>query len=135
MSTEPDDQEIAAENPHAVLRTGQLMAALADEAVRSLRNAIRLIEETRSDAEAADRTIATQAERIAVLEQSSPDDLRAAGWTVAVHNDYRQGDLPHTFWLLTKDGRAVKGEGLSDQMALDDIRTALSAQPQPKQEG
>lgn len=29
------------------------------------------------------------------------DDLRAAGWSVAVHNDYQQGGERRTFWLLT----------------------------------
>ena len=47
-------------------------------------------------------------------------DLRRAGWSVAVHNDYRQDDAPMTFWLLTHpDGRWVKGEGLSDAYALE----------------
>src|SRR5713226_6913269 len=29
----------------------------------------------------------------------SPDDLRAEGWAVAAHNDYRVDGVPHTFWL------------------------------------
>ena len=61
---------------------------------------------------------------------SSADDLRALGWTVAVHNDYRLNGVAHTFWLLTKDGRCIKGEGLSDADALKEIRTMLSAAPQ-----
>ena len=44
--------------------------------------------------------------------------LRSDGWSVAVHNDYRQDGEPHTFWLLTRDGRAVKGEGRTDEEAL-----------------
>jgi hypothetical protein len=58
--------------------------------------------------------------------RSTPEDLRAAGLTVAVHNDYRQNDEPHTFWLMTYlDGQktiALKGEGMSDEAALDLIR-------------
>ena len=62
-----------------------------------------------------------------------PDDLRNRGWAVAVHNDYFQPIRPgspkvqHTYWLLTHaaTGRFVKGEGLSDQEALDEIRTKL----------
>ena len=65
---------------------------------------------------------------------SSADDLRALGWTVAVHNDYRLNGVAHTFWLLTKDGRCIKGEGLSDADALKEIRTMLSAAPQAQPE-
>lgn len=57
---------------------------------------------------------------------SSPDDLRALGWTVAVHNDYRLGGDAHTFWLLThSDGHWLKGEGRTDAEALDQIRSAI----------
>lgn len=46
--------------------------------------------------------------------------LRAAGWTVAVHNDYRLGGDAHTFWLLTHvNGRWVKGEGRTDAEAIE----------------
>ena len=45
--------------------------------------------------------------------------LRSAGWTVAVHNDYRIGSRLFTFWLFTHpDGRYFKGEGASDIEAL-----------------
>lgn len=61
-------------------------------------------------------------------DTASPDDLRAEGWTVAVHNDYRLNGVPHTFWLLTHpDGRYVKGEGRTDAEALTAIRLALSS--------
>lgn len=52
--------------------------------------------------------------------------LRADGWSVAVHNDYRLNGEAHTFWLFTKDGRAVKGEGRTDAEALDAVRAALA---------
>lgn len=46
------------------------------------------------------------------------DRLRATGWMVAVHNDYRLGGEFHTFWLFTHpDGRYVKGEGKTDDQA------------------
>lgn len=65
------------------------------------------------------------------LGSSSADDLRAAGFTVAVHNDYRQGGERFTFWLLTIDVMgttiALKGEGRTDAEALDQIRRAFSA--------
>lgn len=58
-----------------------------------------------------------------------PDDLRAAGWSVAVHNDYRINGESHTFWLFTHpDGRYAKGEGRTDAEALDQVRTALSSE-------
>jgi len=60
-----------------------------------------------------------------VGDPSRPDDLRAAGWSVAVHNDYRLNGRFHTFWLFTKDGRAVKGEGQSDREALDIVRAGV----------
>lgn len=46
---------------------------------------------------------------------------RAAGWAVAVHNDYSLQGQPRTFWLFTHpNGRWVKGEGLSDAIALQE---------------
>lgn len=59
----------------------------------------------------------------------SPDDLRELGWSVAVHNDYRNHGNPYTFWLMTKDGRALKGEGATDAEALNEIRKQI-AQPE-----
>jgi hypothetical protein len=47
--------------------------------------------------------------------------LRAKGWTVAVHNDYRLDGVAHTFWLFTKNGAALKGEGLTDHDALAEV--------------
>lgn len=56
---------------------------------------------------------------------SRPDDIRSLGWTVAVHNDYRLSGISHTFWLFTKDGEALKGEGRTDAEALDQIREQI----------
>ena len=58
-------------------------------------------------------------------QSSNPDDIRAAGWMVAVHNDYRQNGERYTFWLFTKGDRAVKGEGRTDAEALNEIRRKL----------
>lgn len=44
--------------------------------------------------------------------------MRAAGWTVGVHNDYRLNGKAHTFWLWTKGRQCLQGEGLSDTEAL-----------------
>lgn len=60
---------------------------------------------------------------------SSPDDIRDDGWFVAVHNDYTLRNEKHTFWLFTKPIHgvtiAVKGEGSSDQEALDLVRIEI----------
>jgi hypothetical protein len=47
--------------------------------------------------------------------------LRARGWVVAVHNDYRLDGELHTFWLFTKGDRCAKGEGTSDEAALEAV--------------
>lgn len=44
--------------------------------------------------------------------------LRADGWMVAAHNDYRLNGELFTFWLLTKGDRFIKGEGRTDEEAL-----------------
>lgn len=46
-------------------------------------------------------------------------EIRGAGWSVAVHNDYRQGGRAYTFWLFThSSGRWLKGEGATDVEAI-----------------
>jgi hypothetical protein len=63
---------------------------------------------------------------VANVRRGLVDDLRARGWSVAVHNDYRQGGEARTFWLLTHpDGRWAKGEGRTDAEALEKIRAYL----------
>lgn len=63
--------------------------------------------------------------------EALPDDIRAQGWAVAVHNDYRQHGEPHTFWLFTKGERAIKGEGRSDAEALNQVRASLASGAKP----
>lgn len=65
------------------------------------------------------------------MSAASPDDIRAKGWMVAVHNDYRLAGRLMTFWLFTKDGRCVKGEGNTDAEALDEVRGQLDQKPVP----
>lgn len=65
-------------------------------------------------------------ERLLRVDLSRPDDLRAAGWMVAVHNDYHLDGEFHTFWLFTKGGRCVKGEGRTDLEALTLVRAGVS---------
>lgn len=51
-------------------------------------------------------------------------ELRAAGWKVAVHNDYTLNGESYTFWLFTRAGRCVKGEGRTDSEAIAIARAA-----------
>jgi hypothetical protein len=51
--------------------------------------------------------------------------LRADGWMVATHNDYRANGVLHTFYLLSKDGRCAKGEGKTDLAALQELIASL----------
>jgi hypothetical protein len=62
---------------------------------------------------------------LGAAKEGKADDIRALGWTVAVHNDYRQNGEAHTFWLFTKNGRAIKGEGRTDAEALNQVRALL----------
>lgn len=53
--------------------------------------------------------------------------LRDKGWMVAVHNDYRQNGVFHTFWLFTHpDGRWIKGEGPTDEAAVNQAASATA---------
>jgi FAD/FMN-containing dehydrogenase len=65
--------------------------------------------------------------------QQERERLREAGWMVAVHNDYRLNGEPHTFWLFTHpSGRWIKGEGRTDEIALNEcVREALAAAAPP----
>lgn len=60
-------------------------------------------------------------------------ELRAEGWTVAVHNDYRIAGERMTFWLLTHArGVWLKGEGATDEEALASLTGGTGpAQPAP----
>lgn len=80
----------------------------------------RLAEAT-NDAEVLSHRVGELEEQLsrgASLATTTLDSLRSRGWAVAVHNDYRLNGKPHTFWLLTKGGRCVKGEGETDEEAL-----------------
>lgn len=56
---------------------------------------------------------------------SSPNDLRKLGWSVAVHNDYKLNGENYTFWLMTKGNNCLKGEGKTDEEALNQIREQI----------
>lgn len=60
------------------------------------------------------------------IDPARPDDIRAQGWSVAVHNDYRLGGQSHTFWLFTRGNQCVKGEGTSDAQALAVVRAEIA---------
>jgi hypothetical protein len=52
--------------------------------------------------------------------------LRRNGWSVAIHNDYRQNGESFTFWLLVdSEGWTVKGEGNTDAEAFAEIVSKL----------
>lgn len=53
---------------------------------------------------------------------SVPDDLRARGWATTIHNDFKLDGVFGTYWVMTRDGRTVVGEGATDAIALDQIR-------------
>jgi hypothetical protein len=73
------------------------------------------------------RHYAAEDARVQELRAASPDDIRALGWTVACHNDYRQLGEIFTFWLFTRGSSCVKGEGKTDADALSSVRKALGA--------
>ena len=57
--------------------------------------------------------------------QTRLSELRGAGWSVAVHNDYMLGGARYTFWLWTHPcGRFIKGEGTTDAEAIGICREA-----------
>ena len=68
--------------------------------------------------------LATEVER---LRQATPDDLRAAGWCLAVHSDHQLGDEAHTSWVFIKGDRCLTGKGRTDTEALEQAREALPA--------
>jgi hypothetical protein len=123
--------------PKEIVRSMILLYALALELLEKLEGADRecanlhavLVEEMKEPVLTAVSGFANMVRERDDARRSLPDDLRKNGWTVAVHNDYRQDGAPHTFWLLTKDGRAVKGEGRTDGEALDQIRTNIANFP------
>lgn len=102
---------------------------VVDEVVASLRNAALMYEDG-SCARSNLTTAALLVEHIAAKQRASVDgalnELRANGWDVAVHNDYRLGGENHTFWLFTKNGRAVKGEGRTDAEALAQVKDEIA---------
>lgn len=104
----------------ADVRDEEAVAEPTDEAKRDrtalLRAAADLIEQSGRAACASDA--------LRLASAVTADDMRALGWAVAVHNDYRLHGEPHTFWLFTRDGCAIKGEGRTDAEALRDARAA-----------
>lgn len=69
-----------------------------------------------------------------VDEEALLTKIRSAGWSVAIHNDYRQNGNQHTFWLFTNvNGRWVKGEGRTDREALECVARELAAKESSEQ--
>jgi hypothetical protein len=120
-----DDDELytAAGLPHVDRRVGDKFAMLA--------NCAKFIE-NRCEAGGPWKSYAemeAQVQRLRVeieqLNEASPFDIRACGWALAVHNDYRLNGEPHTFWLFTQAGVCVKGEGCTDAEALNQVREQI----------
>lgn len=63
--------------------------------------------------------------KVKAIDFSRPDDIRARGWVVAVHNDYKVNGEPYTFWLFTKGNLCAKGEGKTDLAALNEVRKVI----------
>ncbi len=61
------------------------------------------------------------------LEASNrPNDIRAKGWMVAGHHDYRRDGEFWTSWLFVKVGHAIRGEGRTDAEALGRVRAQIA---------
>ena len=55
-------------------------------------------------------------------DQTPHEILLDRGWLVAVHNHYHLEKKRHSFWLFTHpDGVWIKGEGLNDEDALNEL--------------
>lgn len=55
-------------------------------------------------------------------------NIRSRGWVVAVHNDYRQNGVHHTFWLFTHGSSCVKSEARTDEEALANCLAQITEQ-------
>lgn len=86
--------------------------------------------ETLTDAVANCRTLIRSMEQRSMEDTperkvSLTQEIRAKGWAVGVHNDYRLHGVPCTFWLFTKGNLCVKGEGPTDEEALNKVREEI----------
>jgi hypothetical protein len=58
-------------------------------------------------------------------DASNPDDIRADGWLVVCHNDYRQDGVLMTFWSFAKGRQYCCADGVTDADALSKIRNKI----------
>lgn len=105
-----------------------LISKATDYATRTLQE--EALDEALSIIDKALSEKQTALSRESAYREASPDDIRAEGWTVAVHNDYKLNGVQHTFWLFTKGDKALKGEGMTDAEALNHVRAALDLKPE-----
>lgn len=100
------------------------------DAIFQIQNLVQYLSEAVGLGKEFDNTYQWSPPSIIALLQSAlrslPYDIRQKGWSCAVHNDYQKNATSYTFWLFTKDGRAVKGEGPTDADALEQIRREIS---------
>jgi hypothetical protein len=64
---------------------------------------------------------------IGVVAPHLVDEIRAAGWTVAAHADFAVLRATRTFWIFTKGGHVVRGEGTTDREALERVAREIMA--------
>lgn len=60
------------------------------------------------------------------MMEALPDDIRAQGWAVVCHNDYRLKGQSYTFWSFSRGREYIKGEGRTDAEALNQVRAQMS---------
>lgn len=51
--------------------------------------------------------------------------LRENGWMVVCHNDYHQSGAFMTYWSFSRGNDYVKGEGATDQLALEECERCI----------
>jgi hypothetical protein len=107
----------------AQVDTDLLMAAVERTAIRVLMRCEELAARAEQDVVQTN----VRQDKLEEAKRCSADDLRADGWSVAVHNDYTLDGKAHTFWLFTKGPLALKGEGRTDAEALDKVRTQATS--------
>lgn len=114
-------------NNHALCKGDWLLGTACGKCARCFDNAGQAVARLREENErlAATNTVLEVENRLKLYGASRGEAilmlLRQFGWSVAVHNDYRQDGEKRTFWLMVKDEVAFKGEGTTDEEALQQV--------------
>lgn len=107
----------------AVSRTSALQAASAEKALLEFRR-------TTKDAELFPSLTREAFDAGRQFEASShlrsrPDDLLKQGWELVTHKTVLRDGSPQIVWIFSKGSRILKGEGVSDIQALDEVRRSV----------